>query len=331
MNIAMWGKALKVIPHVSKKEWAGLDPIAKWLIATRSAVFVMTAFSAIVGGILAFGAGKFHLLQFVLCFVGLVLAHATNNLLNDFTDSVRGVDKDNYFRTMYGPQALQNGLWSKQKMLAIIAGTGLASALCAAGLVALSGVDVLWVSLAGAFFVLFYTWPLKLMGLGEPAVLVVWGPLMVGGTFLAITGDWSWQVAAIGAVYALGPTTVLFGKHTDKLTEDKKKNIHTLPVILGEPLARAGVVLMLVAQPILIVTFILQNRLGWPMYIALFGIPVILKTIKVFMMPRPIEKPKDFPAQFWPTYLAGFAFRANRITGSLFVLGLIIDAIIKRA
>ena len=29
--------------------------------------------------------------------------------------------------------------------------------------------------LAGAFFVLFYTWPLKYYGLGEPAVLVVWG------------------------------------------------------------------------------------------------------------------------------------------------------------
>ncbi len=321
----MWGKALRVIPRVSKKEWQQLDPIAQWLIATRSAVFVMTAFSVGVGGLLALGAGKFDGTRFALCMLGLVLAHATNNLLNDFTDSIRGVDKDNYFRTMYGPQALENGLWSKNKMLAVIAGTGAFAILCGLALVALSGMEVLWVMLAGAFFVLFYTWPLKLMGLGEPAVLLVWGPLMVGGTFLAITGTWSWEVAAIGTVYALGPTTVLFGKHTDKLREDRTKRIHTLPVIIGEPLARAFVIAMLVLQPILVVALVALGVVGIPLLIVLLGVPKIIETVRVFLKPRPIEKPADFPAEGWPTYLAGYAFRCNRVTGGLFILGLIID------
>src|SRR2546430_10339218 len=35
-------------------------------------------------------------------------------------------------------------------------------------------------SLAGAVFVLFYTYPLKYIGLGEVAVILVWGPLMIG-------------------------------------------------------------------------------------------------------------------------------------------------------
>ena len=52
LNISMWAKALRVIPRVSKKEWQELDPVAKWLIATRSAVFIMTAFSVLVGGLL---------------------------------------------------------------------------------------------------------------------------------------------------------------------------------------------------------------------------------------------------------------------------------------
>lgn len=33
----------------------------------------------------------------------------------------------------------------------------------------------------GAFFLLFYTWPLKYYGLGEVSVFIVWGVLMVGG------------------------------------------------------------------------------------------------------------------------------------------------------
>lgn len=329
INISMWGKALRVIPRVSKKEWDELDPIAKWLIASRSAVFVMTAFSVAVGALLAASDDMFNLPRFVLCLVGLVLAHATNNLLNDYTDSVRGVDKDNYFRTMYGPHALQDGLWSKTKMKAVIAGTGLAAAISGAILVALAGTTVLWAMLAGAFFVLFYTWPLKHIGLGEPAVLLVWGPLMVGGTYLSMTGTWSWNVALIGAVYALGPTAVLFGKHTDKLLEDKKKRIHTLPVILGEELARSFTAAMLIVQPVLVALLVSTNVLKYPMLIVLLGIPSIIKTVKVFAKPRPTTKPKDFPAQFWPTYLAGYAFRCNRKTGSLFVLGLILSLFVK--
>jgi 1,4-dihydroxy-2-naphthoate octaprenyltransferase len=329
MDIAMWGKALRVIPRVSKKEWQKLDPIAKWLIASRSAVFIMTAFSAGVGGLLAARDGQFHWIPFLLCLFGLVFAHATNNLLNDYTDSVKGVDKDNYFRTIYGPQTLEHGLWSKQTLLSVIALSAALAAICGLILVTWSGIQVLWVTLVGAFFVLFYTWPLKYIGLGEPAVLAVWGPLMVGGTYLAITGTWSWEVAAIGAVYALGPTTVLFGKHTDKLTEDKKKKIHTLPVILGEPAARASVIAMIVGQPLLVMGLITAGVLSPVMLVVLFGLPMIAQTVQVFSQPRPTSKPKGFPDEAWPTYLVGYAFRCNRVTGSLFVLGLILDVIVR--
>lgn len=166
MNISMWGKALRVIPRVSKKEWNELDPIAQWLIATRSAVFVMTAFSALVGGLLAAGDDKFDVMRFSLCLIGLILAHATNNLVNDYTDSVKGVDKDNYFRTMYGPQTLEHGLWTKRKLLTVIAVTGIAALSCGIALMVLVGTPILWVTLAGAFYVLFYTWLLKFIGLG---------------------------------------------------------------------------------------------------------------------------------------------------------------------
>ncbi len=325
----MWGKALRVIPRVSKAEWQELDPVAQWLIATRSAVFLMTVFSALVGGLLAAADHQFNIARLLLCVVGLVLAHATNNLANDYTDSIRGVDKDNYFRTMYGPQALENGLWSKAKMRAVIAGTGAAAALCGLILVALAGSSVLYLMLVGAFFVLFYTWPLKFIGLGEPSVILVWGTFMVGGTYLAMTGNWSWPVAAIGTVYAIGPTTVLFGKHTDKLTEDKKKHIHTLPVILGEARARLSVIAALILQPILVTVFVFTGILKWPMLIVLLGIPAIIKAVKVFSKVRPTTKPKDFPVEAWPTYLAGHAFRCNRVTGGLFVLGLILSLFVK--
>ena len=51
MGLRMWGKALRVIPRLSKEEWDDLDLVARWLIATRSAVLVMTFISAAIAGI----------------------------------------------------------------------------------------------------------------------------------------------------------------------------------------------------------------------------------------------------------------------------------------
>ncbi len=62
---------------------------------------------------------------------------------------------------------------------------------------------------------------------------MIWGPLMVGGGYFVITGHWDWNVVLASLPYALGPTTVLFGKHIDKLPQDAAKKIHTMPVMIG--------------------------------------------------------------------------------------------------
>jgi len=71
VNGAMWGKALRIIPRLSKDEWTKLDVVAKWLIATRAAVLIMTFISAAIAGIFAFRDGKFNLGLWVLLAVGL--------------------------------------------------------------------------------------------------------------------------------------------------------------------------------------------------------------------------------------------------------------------
>ena len=83
MNVAMWAKALRVIPRITKDEWDHLDVISKWLISTRAAVLIMTFISAAIAGLLAARAGMFDLGRWLLLVVGLIFAHATNNLLND--------------------------------------------------------------------------------------------------------------------------------------------------------------------------------------------------------------------------------------------------------
>ena len=75
----------------------------------------------------------------------------------------------------------------------------------------------------GAFFVVFYTWPLKYGGLGELAVLVVWGPLMIGGGYYAITGAWNPYVVLASLPYALSTTAIIFGKPEIMMINNSKK------------------------------------------------------------------------------------------------------------
>jgi len=110
MKWRIWLEALKGIPRISKQDWLSLDPIGRWLIATRVAVLVMTLISTIIAGLFAIQHGRFDLLRFFLVVVGLLSAHATNNILNDLSDHLRGVDKDNAFRTQYGMQPIEEGM-----------------------------------------------------------------------------------------------------------------------------------------------------------------------------------------------------------------------------
>ena len=329
MNVGMWAKALRVIPKIDKAEWDRLDIISRWLISTRAAVLIMTFFSATIAGILAFAAGQFNGWYYFLLVIGLVFAHATNNLLNDYTDYSRGVDRDNYYRTQYGPQALEQGLMTRRELLTYAAVTGLIAMAAGLYLVWLRGPLALGLLAAGAFFVLFYTWPLKYIGLGEIAVILVWGPLMIGGGYYVITGTWDWNVALAGLPYALGPTTVIFGKHIDKLQEDKSKRIYTLPVIIGETAGRYAIMVMIALQYILPVVLVITGFFTPAMLIVLVALWSTRWVWKILSQPKPKTKPHD-DRTGWPMYFVSTVFLHNRTYGSLFLLGLIVDAVLRR-
>jgi len=327
MNFKIWRKALQIIPRITKEEWDELDIISKWLIATRAAVLVMTFLSGAFAGIFAYRAGQFDWGLWVLVTFGLVMAHATNNLLNDYTDFTRGVDQDNYYRAQYGPQPLVHGLLNKKQLLTYAFVTGLIAMITGATLIYLRGGNTLLFLGLGAFFVLFYTWPLKYIALGEIAVLVVWGPLMIGGGYYVITGAWDWNVVIASLPYALGVTGVIFGKHIDKLEVDKAKRIHTLPVLLGDRVSRFVVVLMFVLQYLAVVYLVIAKFFTPIPLVVLFAIPTLLQILPLFRQPKPEEKPADFP-DVWPNYFVAAAFQHNRRFGSLFFLGLLLDVIL---
>ncbi len=299
--------------------------MAKWLVMVRGAVLVMTALSGAIAGILAAKLGVFRFWPWFLATLGITLAHATNNLLNDLVDWMRGLDRDNYFRAQYGPQVLVEGLVSKREFLAYLGITGLSALLIGVYFLVTRWPGVLWFFLPGAFILLFYTWPLKNLGLGELAVLLVWGPLMVGGVFYVVSGWVNWQVLVASLPYALGVTTVLLGKHIDKLPQDAARGVRTLPVILGERASKALTLGLIVLQYISVLILVAVGFFSWWLLVVLGALPVLRRVWQAYTSPRPQERPPEVPEDVWPLFYVAVAFWHNRRFGSLYVLGLLLD------
>src|SRR5215831_10955416 len=234
-----------------------IDGVSRWLLITRACVFSMTITSALIGGLLAAATATApNWGYFTLALVGLVLAHAANNMINDYFDTAAGVDTSEYTRALYAPHPLLSGLISKKGLVASIAAVNLADLAILLALVAVRGWPVAAFALAGLFISVFYVAPplkLKHHGLGEPGVFLVWGPLMIGGTYYVTAGSlppWVW-VACLP--YAITVTTVLIGKHIDKYEQDTARGIHTLPVLLGKTTSlRLNQALMIAFYPIVL-------------------------------------------------------------------------------
>ncbi len=326
--IPTWPEIMTKIPRLDATDWGAMSLAKRWFVATRAAVFVMTLFSAGIGMLLAVPAGQFDLINALLVCLGLVLAHATNNLLNDWTDSKKGVDKDNYFRTQYGPQPLEDELLSERQMLGYILLTGTAALAIGATLVLRTDLTTFYFMLAGAFFVLFYTWPLKYIGLGEPSVWLVWGPLMVLGSAYVVSGEVTVFQFWVALVYGIGPTSVLLGKHTDKLEQDTAKGVHTLPVILGEPASRHLTLALWSLQYLVLTLGVLAGVLSVWLLLVWLAFPRFIVTFKKFREPRPDERPETVPEDVWPLYLVAYAFDYNKVFSGTLVLAILFSMVL---
>ena len=95
------------------------------------------------------------------------------------------MDKDNYFRTQYGVHPLVQGFWTKRQQLTWFFVSGVLAFL--SGVYALFYTNfspvIIGLFAFGALVLLFYTWPLKYLALGELSIFLIWGPILVAGVY----------------------------------------------------------------------------------------------------------------------------------------------------
>ena len=308
---------------------ASLDALTRWIVVTRAAVLPMTLFAGLVAGLLAVREDGFEAWAFGLALLGILLAHTGNNLMNDLSDTDVGLDTEAYPRALYAPHPILSGLVTRRQLLAAIALCTLADVVIMCVLAAERGWPVVAFAVGGFALSYAYTAPplrLKKHGLGEPDVFVTWGPLMVAGTYFSATGHLPWQVWVASVPYGLLCTTVLMGKHIDKIPFDEPTGTRTIPVILGEPRARTATVGLVWSFYVTVVAAVAVGALPWPSLVVLAYLPIARKVVGALREPKPAEPPAGFPV--WPLWFAAICFVHTSRAGALLVLGLLVGVFV---
>ncbi len=299
-------------------------PLVRWVIIFRACVFSMTATSGLLGIMLAWRDGYFSWTPAVLVLLGLLIAHAANNILNDLMDYRSGVDTADYYRVQYSPHPIHAGWISPLRLFLVFLFLTFIDFIILVYFYRLRGPSVAAFAVAGFLISTVYVggkFSLKFLGLGEAAVFAVWGPLMVGGAYLVMAGSIPVTILLASIPYALLVTTVIFGKHVDKLKADQAKGIRTLPVVLGQARALRVIQVMIAIFYVVVIAESFAGIIPAASLLALCAIPRAVKVWRTLQQPRPLEAPLGWP--IWPLWYVGWCMYLARLAGGWMILGMV--------
>ena len=208
----------------------------KYFIATRPWSFTMSCISVSVGTLLAAEEGSVSWVWFFLTATGMIVFHASANVINDYFDTLYGIDQKDSPTAKYRPQPIISGMLTPRQLLAeaaillvLTAAIGITAAL-------IRSWHILWIGLIGLIACIFYTaGPVKFKyrAFGELAVFMMWGPLMVEGAYAVQRQTLSLKALYISIPFGVLVALVLFANNMRDIDYDSRQNIKTLSIMLG--------------------------------------------------------------------------------------------------
>ncbi len=213
------------------------DRIRQYFIATRPWSFTMSLISVSVGTLLAAQGGPISWSWYLLTAVGITVFHAGANVINDYFDTRYQVDQQDSPTVKYRPQPILSGMLTSRQLLGeaivLFAVTFLIGMTAA---VVLSW-HILWIGFVGFLTSVYYTaGPVKFKyrALGELAVFVIWGPLMVEGAYAVQRQALSGKAFIISVPFGIIVALVLFANNMRDMAYDSRQDITTISTLLGE-------------------------------------------------------------------------------------------------
>jgi len=263
-----------------------LTHIKKYVIATRPWSFTMSFISVSVGTLLAAEDGYISWTWFSMTAIGIILFHAAANLINDYFDTLYKIDQQDSPTAKYRHQPILSGMLTPRQLLAE-AGVLLVLTI-AIGMTA--AVDrswhILWIGIIGLFTSIFYTaGPVKFKyrALGEFAVFLMWGPLMIEGAYAVQRQALSVKAFYISIPFGVLVALVLFANNMRDIAYDSHHNVKTMSIMLGSRnsyILFTGLIILAYAYVLGMIITGIMSLWGLLIFLSLPKAVSLLKTFK---------------------------------------------------
>ena len=296
-----------------------MKQFSKYILVTRPWSFTMSLISVSVGTLLAAEVGPISWLWFIATAVGIVFFHAAANVINDYFDTKNEIDTPDAPTAKYRPQPIISGILTSRQVL--IEAIVLFAITAAMGLVIayMRSWHVIWIGVVGLATAIFYTaGPVKFKyrALGEIAVFLMWGPLMVSGAYAVQIQTLSLKPLLVSIPFGILVALVLFANNMRDIAFDSRQNVKTVSILVGLKksfLIFAGLIL---AAYIYVFGMIVLGMMSLWGLIIFLSVPKAWSLLKTFKRETP-DMADALTAQF------------DTVFGVLLILALFLDWMVR--
>ena len=256
-----------------------------YIIATRPWSFTMSILSVSVGALLAAESGPISWPWFAVTVVGIVIFHAAANVINDYFDTKYRIDQPDSPTAKYRPQPIISGLLSMRELYwEFVVLFGITSVI---GVITayFRTYHVLWIGLIGLLTSIFYTaGPVKFKyrALGELAVFMMWGPLMIEGAYAVQRHALSMKALYISIPFGTLVALVLFANNMRDIAYDSRRNVKTLSIMLGSEKSYILFAALIIAAYAYVLGMVLVGVMSWWGLLIFLSLPKAFSLLKSF-------------------------------------------------
>ncbi|MEO8571612.1 MAG: prenyltransferase, partial [Chloroflexota bacterium] len=254
------------------------------LRTTRLPFLTATIVPVLLGILIAASRGSFDLVAAILTIIAASFVQLGLNVANDVFDTMSGADDANVTPTQFsgGSRVIQYGLVSLRQMATLSTIFYVLAGLIGLILLATHGsTALLAIGIVGFIVSLGYTAPpLKFVyrGLGEIAVALGFGPLMLLGAYVVQTGgSIAWEPAVASIPVALLVSLILYVNEIPDRRGDARAGKRTLPVRFSREAVIGGYNVAVAAAYVVLVVGVVVGALPVTVLLMLLTIPLALK------------------------------------------------------
>ena len=252
-----------------------------WFMETRPSFLLLTPIAFSVGLASAYLEGSFHAPRALLGLIGVLLAHISINVINDYFDYKSGLDlKTKPTPFSGGSGMLPSGVLEAKDVYRFAMGSLIVGSIIGVYFVLTTGWMLLPLIAVAAISIYFYTPVFSRLYVGEIITGLNFGPLMVLGGYFIMTGYYGVKPLSVGIIPGILVGTLLFLNEFPDVEADKAVGRRNVVILLGLAQASKIYAVLIASAYIWVFASIILGLMPPTTLVTYLTLPLALKAVK---------------------------------------------------